>query len=242
MDKQATMNKQETPLLAAHNIMKEYDGETILAGCDVEIFPGDVVALIGPSGCGKSTLLSIAGLLLHPSAGRVLIEGAEVTSLSDVALSRVRAETFGFVFQHTQLIGSLRAIDNILVGACFGGADMQAAATRAADLVERFGLAHRVNHFPHQLSVGQKRRVALARALVLNPRLIVADEPTNDLDEESASVVARTIVDFADEEHAVLMATHDRALASQATRVLRLDDGTLEEISPQEVKEMRRAC
>ncbi len=220
-------NANAAPVVEVRGVMKEYDGETVLAGCDLALAPGEFTAIVGASGCGKSTLMSIAGLLLTPSAGTVIVEGRSTAGLGDAELSALRADAFGFVFQHTQLIGSLRAIDNVLVPACFGGADMAAAAERAAVLVNRFGLAKRVNHFPHQLSVGQKRRVALARALVLEPRAVLADEPTNDLDEQTADEVARTLEEFADEGHAVLCVTHDRALAERAHRVLRLEDGRL---------------
>ncbi len=217
------------PILEVRHVMKEYDGETVLAGCDFAVCPGEVLAVVGPSGGGKSTLLSIAGLLLAPSAGEVLVYGHNVSALADGELSALRAATFGFVFQHTQLIGSLRAADNMLVPACFGKASMEDAAVRVTDLVKRFGLERRVNHFPHQLSVGQKRRVALIRALALSPAVLVADEPTNDLDEETRAEVVRTLLGYADAGHAVLLATHDRELAARATRVLRLDDGFLKE-------------
>lgn len=216
-------------VLELSGVMKEYDGETILAGCDLRLRPGDFVAVVGESGCGKSTLLSVAGLLLSPSAGSVLVEGVNMAGAPDAEASAERARAFGFVFQHTQLIGSLRAIDNVLVPACFGAADMGAAAARAAELVERLGIAHQANHFPHQLSVGQKRRVALARALVLDPLAIIADEPTNDLDEPNADAVAAILREYAESGHAVLVATHDVRLAAAAGRVLRLEDGRLTE-------------
>lgn len=222
-------NANVAPVVEVRGVMKEYDGEMILSGCDLALRPGEFTAIVGASGCGKSTLMSIAGLLLTPSAGSVLVEGVPVDGLSDAELSALRARTFGLVFQHTQLIGSLRAVDNVLVPACFGGADMAEAASRAAVLIERFGLTARANHFPHQLSVGQKRRVALARALVLGPKAILADEPTNDLDEETAGEVAQTLAEFAAEGHAVLCVTHDRRLAGRAQRVLRLEGGRLHE-------------
>lgn len=220
-------DRESAPVLELRGIMKEYDGEPILTGADLQLRPGDFVAIMGESGCGKSTLLSIAGLLLTPSAGSVLVEGSDTAGASDAAASALRARAFGLVFQHTQLIGSLRAMDNVLVPACFGNADMAAAAKRAVELMRRFGLEKRVNHFPHQLSVGQKRRVALARALVLDPLCILADEPTNDLDEASAAEVARTLAEFADEGHAVLCVTHDRSLARMAKRALVLEHGKL---------------
>lgn len=224
-----TNAKAAAPILELSGIMKEYDGETVLAGCDLQLRPGDFAAVVGESGCGKSTLLSVAGLLLTPSAGSVFVEGADMADASDAEASAERARAFGFVFQHTQLIGSLRAIDNVLVPACFGGANMEAAAARAAEVVERLGIAHRANHFPHQLSVGQKRRVALARALVLDPLAIIADEPTNDLDEPNADAVAAVLREYAQAGHAVLVATHDARLAAAADRVLRLESGRLVE-------------
>lgn len=220
-------NRETQPLVEARGVMKEYGGETVLAGCDLSIHAGQSVALMGVSGEGKSTLLSILGLLLSPSAGRLAVAGRDITGMGDGDLSRLRAATFGFVFQHTQLIGSLRAVDNILVPACFGGADIEAATARAAHLIKRFGLVHRTQHFPHQLSVGQKRRVALARALVLAPSVLVADEPTNDLDEGTAAVVADTLLGYPDEHHAVIYVTHDPVLAGRADLILRLDDGVL---------------
>lgn len=229
-------------LLEARGVMKEYDGETVLAGCDLAVRAGDTVALVGASGEGKSTLLSILGLLLTPSAGQVIVEGELAQGLGDAELSALRARAFGFVFQHTQLIGSLRAIDNVLVPACFGGADMGAAVESAARTIERMGLTARANHFPHQLSVGQKRRVALARAMVLAPRVLMADEPTNDLDARSASAVMDALLSYADEGHAVLAVTHDMALARRMQRVVRLEDGRLRELDANEREREGLAC
>lgn len=236
------MQTETQPLLEACSIMKEYGGETVLAGCDLSVFPGDAVAVIGASGEGKSTLLSILGLLLTPSAGRVLAGGIDTAGMEDRALSALRSRSFGFVFQHTQLIGSLRAVENVLVPASFGGADREPAAARAETLIERLGIANRSDHYPHQLSVGQKRRVALARAFLLEPEVVIADEPTNDLDEATAAVVEKTLLEYADDAHGVVYATHDLGLARRASRVLVLADGRLREIAPDEVKEARRAC
>lgn len=214
-------------LVELKRVMKEYGGETVLAGCSLALAPGDFVAVTGPSGAGKSTLLSILGLLLAPDGGAVVVDGRNALDLGDGELSALRQRMFGFVFQHTQLVGSLRAVDNVLVPACFGGADMGAAAERAAGLIERFGLAGRAQHFPHQLSVGQKRRVALARAMAMEPRVIVADEPTNDLDADTADVVMAALSEYVDRGGAVVCATHDERLAARAGRVLNIEDGLL---------------
>jgi len=225
-------------LLECKNIRKAYDGETILAGIDFTLAPGESVALVGASGEGKSTLLSILGLLLVPSAGTVLVGERDTADLDDGALSALRAETFGFVFQHNQLIGSLRAIDNVLVPSCF--AYQGDCSEHAVELMERFGLKNRLYHYPHQLSVGQKRRVALARALLLSPAVLIADEPTNDLDSATGRVVMDTLIGFPDESHAVLYATHDLACARRADRIMRLCDGDLVEVSASELeKEMQ---
>ena len=214
----------------ARAVMKEYAGETVLAGCSLTLGAGDFACVTGPSGAGKSTLLSIIGLLMRPDGGAVVADGRNCLDMADAEASALRSRLFGFVFQHNQLVGSLRAIDNVLVPACFGGHDVGAAAVRGAGLIERFGLASRANHFPHQLSVGQKRRVALARAMVLEPDVLIADEPTNDLDSEAAEVVMDALGEYAQAGHAVLCATHDERLAERAARVWHLDGGFLDEV------------
>lgn len=229
-------------LVEASGLMKEYDGEVILSDCNVVVNPGDAIALIGASGEGKSTLLSLLGLLLTPSAGRLTVQGQDIATMSDSDMSQLRAASFGFMFQHTQLVGSLRARENVLVPACFSDIDKDTVASRADELMTRFGLDRRLHHFPHQLSVGQKRRVALARALVLSPTVLVADEPTNDLDDASARTVVDALLRYPDGMHAVIFATHDGELARAATRVLRIERGRVEEISSDEVKGVRQAC
>lgn len=219
----------QAPLVEARAVMKEYGGETVLAGCTMALQPGDFACVTGPSGAGKSTLLSIVGLLLRPDGGAVVAEGRNCLDMGDAEASALRGRLFGFVFQHNQLVGSLRAIDNVLVPACFGGHDMGAAAERGAALMERFGLAQRAYHFPYQLSVGQKRRVALARAMVLEPAVLIADEPTNDLDAEAAEVVMAALSEYAAAGHAVLCATHDERLAARAKSAWHLEGGFLNE-------------
>jgi ABC-type lipoprotein export system ATPase subunit len=211
-------------LLGCRGICKAYEGETVLSGIDLALAPGESVALVGASGAGKSTLLSILGLLLAPSAGSLSVGGVAVAD-DDRARSTLRAEHFGFVFQHNQLIGSLRAIDNVLVPSCF--AYQGDCGERAHELMTRFGLADRLYHYPHQLSVGQKRRVALARALLLHPSIVLADEPTNDLDRATGQTVLEALLEYPDEQHAVVFATHDEALAARADRVVCLNDGAL---------------
>lgn len=216
-------------LLQASNVKMAYAGETVLAGIDLSVQGGDTIGLQGSSGCGKSTLLSVIGGLLEPTSGSVCVAGAPLDWSNDAAMSRLRSETFGFVFQHTQLIGPLRALDNVLVGSCFAYKGDQ--RDRAVRLLELMGMEDRMYHYPNQLSVGQRRRVALARALLLEPPIIVADEPTNDLDPQNAEAVADLLLGYADVEagRAVILATHDPALAARCARRYRIEAGRLYE-------------
>ena len=216
-------------LLEAHNVKMAYAGAAVLAGIDFQLRAGETASLQGESGCGKSTLLSVLGGLLEPTSGMVLVKGEPLAWDDDFAMSRVRSEEFGFVFQHTQLVGSLRALDNVLLGSCFAYKGDQ--YDRAVGLLERMGMTDRMYHFPHQLSVGQRRRVALARALLLQPAIIIADEPTNDLDPENARAVADMLLEYADADkgRAVLLATHDPALAAKCARRYRMEGGRLHE-------------
>ena len=206
--------------LEVQDISKSFDGVEIIRPTSFRVSAGDTIAFTSPSGSGKSTLLSMVGLLLTPDAGSIVLEDG----LDDRACSRLRQRLFGFVFQSTQLVGSLRAIENVTAPASFAGKLSFDPAERAEQLLVQFGLADRIYHYPSQLSVGQKRRVAVARALLLEPSIVIADEPTNDLDEESAKVVADALFTYAEEGHALLYATHDTALASQAATVMTMRD------------------
>jgi ABC-type lipoprotein export system ATPase subunit len=215
-------------LLQLRDITKDFGTGNILTDVSLTLDRGQSLAVIAPSGVGKSTLLSLAGLLLQPTSGEVLIDGVEPASLDDNARSELRAERIGFLFQHTQLIGSLRAIENVTTPANF----VPAAARRlskagleqqALQSLSALGLADRLYYYPYQLSVGQKRRVATARALLLDPALIIADEPTNDLDAANARIVLDAL--FArvhTGEAGLLFATHDESLAQRADGILKL--------------------
>ena len=190
---------------------------------------GTSVAFVSPSGSGKSTLLSMLGLLLTPSTGSVLVNGQDATALDDDAKSTLRLRQFGFIFQHTQLVGSLRAVENVAVPADFAGGNLADAAERAAGLMGQLGLGERLYHYPYQLSIGQKRRVATARALLMDPPILIADEPTNDLDAESTRSVADVLFEHVERGGILLFATHDQALAARADRVMHLDGKTFVE-------------
>lgn len=216
--------------LEMNGIGKSYGESVILSDVTLSIDKGKSLAIIAPSGAGKSTLLSVAGLLLSPDTGTLRIDGQDVSTLGDDGRSRLRGRKIGFLFQHTQLVGTLRAWENVAVAADFshgkvggGGREgrgkvvEEAVKRDAIALLESLGLADRVHHFPHQLSVGQKRRIATARALFADPDLIIADEPTNDLDGENAQrVVDALFARVKDGKSALLLATHDMAVAARA--------------------------
>ena len=212
-------------LLEVKDISKSFGENEIIRDTSFSIEAGDTIAFVSPSGSGKSTMLSMVGLLLTPDSGEILLEdGTNVLTLDDKPLSRLRQRLFGFVFQSTQLVGSLRAIENVTAPTGFArGLDFD-AIERAKELLERFGLSDRMYHYPSQLSVGQKRRVAVARAMIMHPQLILADEPTNDLDEESAETVTNALFAYAAEGNALLYATHDAELAQRAATIMTLHD------------------
>jgi ABC-type lipoprotein export system ATPase subunit len=221
-------------LVSACNLDRRFGAEVILQKINIQLQRGQSLAIVSPSGTGKSTLLSILGLLLRKSSGLLELYGRDVDSMSADELAKDRRLNIGFVFQHTQLIGSLRALDNAAVGANLLHRSDAALLEerfdarrpnfhkRASKLLCDFGLKDRLYHFPHQLSVGQKRRVAVARALLLEPPLVIADEPTNDLDVASADVVRDALFTVCDRGGALVFATHDRELASKADTMLDL--------------------
>lgn len=215
--------------LKVENLGKSYDGNVILENISFTAEPGDSIAFVSPSGSGKSTLLSMLGLLLSSTTGTVVVDGQDSDALGDKELSRLRRETFGFVFQHTQLVGSLRAVENVMAPANFAGKLPFGIRERADQLLDGLGLDDRLMHYPYQLSIGQKRRVSVARALLLDPPIVIADEPTNDLDADSSASVADTLFERAANGGILLFATHDCELASRASRVMHLEGKTFVE-------------
>ncbi len=187
---------------------------------------GGFAAVQGPSGCGKTTLLLAAGGLLAPDAGTVVVAGADPYALASDARARFRAETVGFVFQQFHLVPYLTVRDNILAPA--GALPREGARKRADMLIERFNLRDRAGHRSSELSTGERQRTALARALLNEPRVLLADEPTGNLDRDNAAVVLETLSGFASSGGTVLMVTHDDAVAGAAHRIIRLRDGRME--------------
>lgn len=181
---------------------------------------GEFVAVHGPSGCGKTTLLLIAGGLLHPDAGSVCVAGKDLYQMSSEQRAAFRAANIGFVFQQFHLIPYLSVLDNVLASAL--AAPVADARTRALQSLDRFGLSHRLNHVPSELSTGERQRVALARALLHGPGLLLADEPTGNLDEGNGKIVLGHLADYARQGNAVLLVTHDPRAAAYAHRLFPL--------------------
>jgi lipoprotein-releasing system ATP-binding protein len=202
---------------------------TVLRGVDLDVGPGEIVGLIGPSGSGKSSLLHAAGLLEHPNAGRIEVQGRDCSALGERERTRVRLATIGFVYQFHHLLPEFSAVDNVALPQMIAGRSRKAARDRARDLLGQLGLAERANHQPAQLSGGEQQRVAIARALANAPRLLLADEPTGNLDPGTSTAVFDNLYGLARKTGvAVLVATHNLELASHMDRVLALKDGHLE--------------
>lgn len=216
-------------MLEVKGLGKSYGDQTILEDISFTVRSGESVAFVSPSGSGKSTLLSMLGLLLSSTTGTVVVDGQDTDDLDDQQLSALRRNVFGFVFQHTQLVGSLRAVENVEAPALFAKGLPFNVRERAEGLLRSVGLGERLEHYPFQLSIGQKRRVALARALMMDPPVIIADEPTNDLDAKSAQSVADQLFARVEEGGILLFATHDADLATRATRVMHLQGKTFVE-------------
>ena len=219
-----------TKLLDSQKVSKPYQGRSgsVTAANDVSISldEGEFVAVRGPSGCGKSTLLLVAGGLLAPDSGSVVVAGEEPYLMSSDARSNFRAANIGFVFQQFHLVPYLSVLENVLAPAiAMRGTRDDVAFNRARSLVVQFGLEHRIDHVPGELSSGERQRTALARALLNSPKLLLADEPTGNLDEENAELVLNHLAEFAAGGGAVLLVTHDPKAAAKAGRTVFLKDG-----------------
>jgi lipoprotein-releasing system ATP-binding protein len=200
----------------------------VLRGVDLTVGPGEIVALLGPSGSGKSTLLQAVGLLEGGFEGSIRIAGEEAAKADNDARTRIRRDSIGFVYQFHHLLPDFSAVENVVLPQMIHGAERPVAQTRAAALLGRLGLAQRLDHRPSQLSGGEQQRVAVARALANRPALVLADEPTGNLDEATADIVfAEFLTLVRDEGSAALVATHNERLALRMDRVVRLHEGLL---------------
>jgi putative ABC transport system ATP-binding protein len=224
------------PLIRLRGVHKSYTfGErevAALAGIDLDVTEGEFVALVGPSGAGKTTCLEILGALSRPTAGRYALDGQELQELDDDALADLRAKRLGFVFQAFNLMPRMSAVQNTALPLLYAGVPRAERERRAAELLERMGLGHRLEHRPAQLSGGERQRVAIARALVNDPRIILADEPTGNLDETTGLDILSVLEELHRQGRTLVVVTHSPHVANCAQRVVRIRDGRLEEDVP----------
>lgn len=193
-------------MLEAKNISKQYN-DCILENVSIKIHDKEVVAISGPSGSGKSTLLFMLGQLTKPSSGEIFYKNKNLQELSDKEVSKIRNEDFGFIFQDTQLLNSYSVLENVLLPTEIAG--KKGMLKKAKDMLIEFGLKERLDYYPYQLSIGQRRRVSIARALIMEPKIIFADEPTNDLDEKRAVEIEDLLLSLPNRGCAVVLVTHD---------------------------------
>ncbi len=216
-------------MITTENITKSFGSLQVLKGISLHIDRGEVVSIVGPSGAGKTTLLQIIGTLDRPDAGSVYVDSVDVTSLSQKALADFRNRHIGFVFQFHQLLPEFTALENIMIPAYIAGTSQKKAKERANELLQFMGLADRATHKPAELSGGEKQRIAVARALVNNPAVILADEPSGSLDTHNKQELHRLFFDLRDRfGQTFVIVTHDEELAAITDRTIHLRDGQLE--------------
>ena len=218
-------------VLQLRGVTKEYPGDPptrVLHGIDLEVRRGELVAVVGPSGSGKSTLMNIVGTLDRPTAGDVVVAGHAVADLSDRDLSGLRARAIGFVFQQFFLLSGRTAVDNVADGLLYSGRALADRRRLAVQALERVGLGHRLDHSPEKLSGGERQRVAIARALVGQPEVVLADEPTGNLDTAASASLMRLLRELNDDGATIIVITHDRDVAGGVRRQVVLRDGRIE--------------
>ncbi len=218
----------EKPIIEAQNLSREYargpEHVNALSNVSFHVMPGEMTAIVGPSGAGKSTLLHLIGCMDLPTSGSLHIDGVDTAGLKDRQLTRLRRDSVGFVFQQFGLIPTLNVLENVLMPTLFSG---RQEAARALQLLEQVGLAHRAKHRPHELSGGEMQRTAIARALINSPRILLADEPTGNLDSASGAEVLQLFKSLNSKGLTVVLVTHNESAAATASRRMTIADGQL---------------
>lgn len=215
-------------MIQLKNITKSFGSLQVLRGIDLSVEEGQVVSIVGPSGAGKTTLLQIMGTLDKADGGQVIINGQDISALNQKKLSRFRNKHLGFVFQFHQLLPEFTALENIMIPAFIGGADKKETEERARELLQFMGLADRATHKPNELSGGEKQRVAVARALVNHPDVIMADEPSGSLDSQNKEDLHKLFFDLRDKYgQTFIIVTHDESLATLTDRTIHMKDGII---------------
>ena len=232
-----------TPVISIAGISKVYESDTVethaVSDISLDVDVGEFIALTGPSGCGKSTLLGILGLLDEPTSGRYRLNGADTTGMGFAELAHARNEAIGFIFQSFNIINSLNIIENVELPLTYRrGMSRKERAERASRMLDLVGMSHRAEHYPSELSGGQQQRVAIARALVTEPGIILADEPTGNLDSKNGEVIMELLHGIHQGGATICMVTHDAAFAQSAQRVIHLLDGKM----IRDEEGARRAC
>jgi putative ABC transport system ATP-binding protein len=221
------------PVIELDNVNKTYKMDEIeiraLNDVDLKINKKDFIAIMGPSGSGKSTLLHMVGCLDRPTSGKILLDGIDISKLNDSELARARGKKIGFVFQYFNLYPTLTAQGNVELPMTIIETDKEIRKKRALELLKSVGLEKRAKHLPSQLSGGERQRVSIARALANNPSLLLADEPTGNLDSKSGREIMELFVSLSKEERTIVVVTHDQLIASHAESIVRIRDGRIQE-------------